>query len=49
MVLNAALFETQHYKERIKIKAEKYTEWSSAPPLHLVVVAIKKEPLGHPR
>ena len=32
MVLDAALFNTQHYKVRIKGKLEKFREWSSALP-----------------
>ena len=32
MVLDAALFNTQHYKVRIKGKAEQSREWSSALP-----------------
>ena len=48
MVFDATLFNTQHYKVRIKGKGEQSREWSSALPLHLVVVAIKKEPSGQP-
>ena len=32
MVLDAALLNTQHYKERIKSKVEQSREWSSALP-----------------
>ena len=47
MVLDASLFNTQHFKVRIKVK------WSNpgkgvAPPLHLCVVAIEKGALGLP-
>ena len=42
MVLGAALLNAQHYKVRIKSKVEQSREWSSALPLHLGVVAIKK-------
>ena len=42
MVLDAALLNTQHYKVKIKSKVEQSREWSSAPPLHLSVVAIEK-------
>ena len=36
MVLDAALFNTQHYKVRIKGKVEQYREKSSALPYTLV-------------
>ena len=36
MVLDAALFNTQHYKMRIKGKVEQSWEWSSALPYTLV-------------
>ena len=49
MILDATLLNTQHYKVRIKDKVEQSREWSSTPPLHLGVVAIKKEPSGHPQ
>ena len=50
MVLDASLINTQHYQVRIKGKVEQSRERSSAPPLHLGVVAIEKgEPSGHPR
>ena len=39
MVLDASLLNTQHYKVEIKGKVEH-------PPLHLDVVAIKKETFG---
>ena len=42
MVLDATLLSTQHYKVKIKGKVEQFWEWSSAPPLHLGVVAIEK-------
>ena len=48
MVLDAALLNTQHYKVRIKGKAEQSREWSNSLPytsMHL----LKKEPSGHPR
>ena len=48
MLLDAALFNTQYYKVRIKGKVEQFREWSSALPLHLGVVAIEKETLGSP-
>ena len=47
MVLDAALFNTQHYKVRIKDKVEQSRKWSSAP-LHLGVVAIEKGAFGSP-
>ena len=48
MVLNAALLNTQHYKEGSRVK------WSNpgngvAPPLHLDVVVIEKGAFGYPR
>ena len=49
MVLDAALLSTRHYKVRIKGKVEQSREKSSAFPRHLGVVAIKREPSGHPR
>ena len=36
MVLDTALLKTQHYKIRIKGKAEQSREWSSALPYTLV-------------
>ena len=36
MVLDAALLNTQHYKVRIKGKAEQSREWSSALPYTLM-------------
>ena len=42
MVLDTSLFNTQHYKALIKGKLEQSRERSSAPPLHLGVVAIEK-------
>ena len=36
MVLDAALFSTQHYNVRIKGKEEKSREWSGALPYTLV-------------
>ena len=42
MVLDAALLNTQHYKVGIKGKVEQSWEWSSALPLHLSVVSIRK-------
>ena len=42
MVLDVSLLNTQHYKVRIKGKVEQSRERSSAPPLHLGVVAIEK-------
>ena len=36
MVLDAALFNTQHYKVRIKGKVEQSREWSSALPYPFV-------------
>ena len=47
MVLYAALLSTQHYKVRIKGKAEQSWEWSRAPQ-NLGVVAIEKGALGSP-
>ena len=48
MVLDASLLNTQHYKVRIKGKVEQSRERSSAPPLHLGVVAIEKGAFGLP-
>ena len=48
MVLDATLLSTQHYKVRIKVKVEQSRERSSALPLHLGVVAIKKGAFGSP-
>ena len=45
---HASLLNTQHYKVRIKGKVEQSREMSSAPPLHLGVVAIKKGAFGSP-
>ena len=42
MVLDTSLLNTQKYKVCIKGKVEKSRERSSAPPLHLSVVAIEK-------
>ena len=50
MELDTTLLNTQHYKVRFKGKVEQSREWSSAPPLHLGVVAIEKGGLRvHPR
>ena len=48
MVLDAVLFNTKHYKVRIKGKEEQSKERSNTPPLHLGVVAIEKGPFGSP-
>ena len=48
MVLDASLLNTQQYKVRIKSKVEQPRERSSALPLHLGVVAIKKGALRSP-
>ena len=40
MVLDAALLNTQHYKVRIKGKADQSREWRSAHCLYLGVVGI---------
>ena len=48
MVLDTTLLNTQHYKVRFKGKVEQSWEWSSAPPLHLGVVAIEKGAFGSP-
>ena len=48
MVLEAALLNTQIYKVRIKSKVEQSRERSSAPSLHLGVVAIEKGAFGLP-
>ena len=45
MIIDTALLKTQHYKVRIKGKVEQSIDRSSAPTLHLGVVAIEK---GHP-
>ena len=42
MVLDAALFNTQHYKIKIKGKVEQSREWSSALLYTSCVVAIEK-------
>ena len=42
MVLDATLLNMQHYKAWIKGKVKQSKERSSAPPLHLSVVAIEK-------
>ena len=42
MVLDTSLLNTQQYKVHIKGKVEQSRERSSAPPLHLGVVAIEK-------
>ena len=42
MILDTSLLNTQQYKVRIKGKVEQSRERSSAPPLHLGVVAIEK-------
>ena len=42
MVLDASFFNTQQYKVHIKGKVEQSRESSSAPPLHLGIVAIEK-------
>ena len=48
MELDTTLLNTQHYKVRFKGKVEQSREWSSAPPLHLSVVAIEKGAFGSP-
>ena len=48
MVLDTSLFNTQHYKVRIKGKVEQSRERSSNPPLHIGVVAIEKRALCSP-
>ena len=48
MVLDAAFLNTHHYKVRVKSKWSNPREWSSAPPLHLGVVAIEKGASGSP-
>ena len=48
MELDTTLLNTQHYKVRFKGKVEQSREWSSAPPLHLGVVAIEKGAIGSP-
>ena len=42
MVLDTSLLNTQQYKVRVEGKVEQSRERSSAHPLHLGVVAIKK-------
>ena len=49
MVLDAVLFNTQHYKIRIKSEVEQSREWSSALPYTSVLELLKREPLGHSR
>ena len=46
MELDTTLLNTQHYKVQFKGKVEQSREWSSAPPLHLGVVAIEKGAFG---
>ena len=46
MVLDAFLFNTQHYKVWFKGKVEQSREKSSALPPHVGVVAIKKGAFG---
>ena len=48
IVLDTTLLSTQHYKLRIKGKVEQSRKWSSTLPLHLGVVAIKREAFGSP-
>ena len=48
MVLDTSLFNTQHYKVRIKGKVEQFMERCSALPIHLGVVATEKGALGSP-
>ena len=48
MVLDVTLLNAQYYKVRIKSKVEQSMECSSALPLHLGVVAIKKGAFGSP-
>ena len=48
MVLDNSLLNTQHYKVRFKGKVELSRERSSAPTLHLGVVAIEKGDFGSP-
>ena len=48
MVLYTSLLNTQQYKVGIKSKVEQSRERSSAPPLHLGVVAIEKGAFGSP-
>ena len=48
MLLDTSLLNTQHYKVRIKGKVEQSKERSSAPPLHLSVVATEKGAFGSP-
>ena len=49
MVLDAALFITQHYKVRIKGKVEQCTERSSALPYTSVSYLLKREPSDYLR
>ena len=48
MVLDTALLNTQHYKVGIQSKVEQSRKMSSALPIHLGVVAFKKEAFGLP-
>ena len=48
MVLDATLFNTQHYKVLLKGKMEQSRERSCAPALHLRVEAIEKGTFGSP-
>ena len=47
MALDTILLNTQQYKVRIKGK-EELSRGKSSAPLYFGVVAIEKEPLGHP-
>ena len=49
MVLDASLFNTQHYKVRINGKVERSRVRSNALPFISVSLLMKREPLGHPR
>ena len=44
IVLDAALFNTQHYKVRIKGKVEQSREWNSTLPYNLVPLLLKRKP-----
>ena len=48
ILLHAAFLSIQHYKVRVKSKVEESREWSSAPSLHLGVVAVEKGAFGSP-
>ena len=49
MILDASLFNTQHYKVQLKGKVKQSRKRNSALPYILVWYLSKREPSGHPR